>query len=299
MAYGTLPENVIKTFDIQCWDEPIPETACEDALCALESGQALYFPHLDFALEPGETRFLDPGWADPKSKNISFSKTTRQLKGALGSMADQAELARMIERYSDSTKTLLRALFPHYGENLKLARTSFRPAEVSQRILSPRKDDSRLHVDSFPTSPTGGTRILRVFTNVNPNGQSRQWRLGEPFEQVAKQFLPHIHAPSPILASLMQKLGITRGYRTAYDHYMLHLHDSMKADEAYQVRAHQVSFSFPPHSSWIVYTDQVSHAAMAGQFAFEQTCHLPSTAQTSRAQTPLGILEQLLDRKLA
>ena len=48
-----------------------------------------------------------------------------------------------------------------------------------------RKDDTRLHVDSFPATPSGGRRILRVFSNVNPDGgrarggsatTSRRWR---------------------------------------------------------------------------------------------------------------------------
>ena len=293
-----LVEHVLETLEIENWDDHVTEEQSQKALHALESGKVIYLPRLDFILDKHETRFLDAKWADPKSKNISFSRTTGKLKGALGNQNDQADLALMLARYSDSGKTLLRKLFPHYGEKLKLARTSFRPAEVSQRILSPRKDDSRLHVDSFPATPTGGNRILRVFTNVNPNGQSRKWRLGEPFEKVARRFLPHIPEPSPTLARLMITLGVTRGYRTAYDHYMLHLHDHMKADEAYQCRATQVPFNFPPYCSWIVFTDQVSHAAMAGQFAFEQTCHISSSAQANPAQTPLGILEHLLSRKL-
>ncbi|MDE3208911.1 MAG: Kdo hydroxylase family protein, partial [Pseudomonadota bacterium] len=170
-------EHVIETFDLSSWASPVADSLSQKALTALESGKVLYFPKLDFPLDAHETRFLDPRWSDPKSKNISFSQTTGLLKGALGNPQDQAGLARMLSRYASFSTTLLRALFPQYGDNLKLARTSFRPAEVNRRALSPRKDDSRLHVDAFPASPTGGNRILRVFTNVHPNGKARVWRL--------------------------------------------------------------------------------------------------------------------------
>ena len=53
-----------------------------------------------------------------------------------------------------------------------------------------RADDRRLHVDAFPSRPNYGERILRVFTNVNPDGEPRVWRVGEPFEAVARRFLP-------------------------------------------------------------------------------------------------------------
>ena len=62
--------------------------------------------------------------------------------------------------------------------------------QVSTRKQSVRADDRRLHVDAFPSRPNYGERILRVFTNVNPDGEPRVWRVGEPFEDVAPRFLP-------------------------------------------------------------------------------------------------------------
>ena len=62
---------------------------------------------------------------------------------------------------------------------------------------------------------------------------------------------------------------------------MLQLHDLMKADTAYQADAPQTAFDFPAGSSWIAFTDQVSHAAMAGQYQLEQTFLLPVEAMRS------------------
>jgi len=50
--------------------------------------------------------------------------------------------------------------------------------------------------------------------------------------------------------------------------------------------------------SWIAFTDQVSHAAMAGQYQLEQTFLLPVDAMRSPEQSPLRILERLMGRSL-
>ena len=78
---------------------------------------------------------------------------------------------------------------------LHQAKTSLRPVEVSGRRQSWRKDDTRLHVDSFPSQPSCGKRILRVFSNVNPDGRPRVWKVGEPFEAVARKFWPELRGP--------------------------------------------------------------------------------------------------------
>jgi hypothetical protein len=153
-------------------------------------------------------------------------------------------------------------------------------------------------VDAFPSTPTAGKRILRVFTNVNPNGRGRDWRLGESFEGVARSFVGRARGYSAVSALLLNAVGATKSYRTAYDHLMLNMHDMMKADETYQRDAKQNGFSFPPGSTWIVYTDQVSHAAMAGQHLFEQTFYLPVSAMADPSKGPLRILERVTGRPL-
>lgn len=58
---------------------------------------------------------------------------------------------------------------------------------------------------------------------------------------------------------------ITKSKRSAYDHDMLHLHDSMKADLDYQSNVQRTPAEFAPGETWIVYSDQVSHAVFAGR----------------------------------
>jgi len=162
-----------------------------------------------------------------------------------------------------------------------------------------RADDRRLHVDAFPSRPNRGDRILRVFSNVNPHGEPRVWRIGEPFEAVAQRYLPVARPYSRWQASVLQGLGITKSLRSEYDHLMLQLHDRMKADEEYQRCSPQQTMSFPAGSTWVCFSDQTVHAAMAGQYLMEQTFHLPVNRQYDPDASPLAILTRLMGRPLA
>jgi hypothetical protein len=205
----------------------------------------------------------------------------------------------MLGRYGRLAEALVAEIAPAYAGRLVRARASFRPAEIAGRATSWRQDDTRLHVDAFPATPSGGRRILRVFTNVNPIGVPRVWRLGEPFERVVQRFGPALRLPWPGTASLLRLARVTRTRRTPYDALMLRLHDAMKRDTAYQREAAQELFDFPAGSTWIAFTDAVSHAAMAGQYQLEQTFLLPVDAMRAPERSPLRVLERAFGRTLA
>lgn len=289
----------LETLNIQDWDEPLSQDTQYKAVKALEEGRVVYFPSLAFPLNADEKQFLSPENVDPKSKNISYDIRKDTLGGTLytGEKADLLKV--MIRRYAKANRRFMDSLIPEYKKHLIQARTSYRPVEIEGRKApSYRKDDTLLHVDSFPANPTKGQRILRFFTNVNPHGKPRVWLLGEPFEQVAKKFAPAISDPFMGSAYLLKLLKITKDYRTLYDHYMLNMHDKMKGDGAYQKNVLQKEVHFPAGSSWIVYTDQVSHAALSGQYVLEQTYHLPVGALKNENTSPLRVLEQCLNRSL-
>lgn len=289
--------TAIVNIPVESWDQQCSTSVQEDAVRTLEEGGVLIFPQLSFAIEDGESQFVSPTILG-KSKNVSFDISTGQLRGSSVSEAERRLLQAMLQRFAIYSNDLLCNLLPHYKANLIQSRTSFRPAEVAGRKSSWRKDDTRLHVDSFPSTPVQDKRILRVFSNVNPNGQCRHWRLGESFESIAKRYLPSI--PSPVWGSsqLLQLCGITRGRRSVYDHIMLQMHDRMKADLDYQKNGEQVNYEFPPGSTWMTFTDQVPHAVMKGQHLLEQTFYLPVSSMQHPSKSPLHILERLSGRKL-
>ena len=55
---------------------------------------------------------------------------------------------------------------------------------------------------------------------------------------------------------------------------------------------------FPPGTSWLVYTDQVLHAALGGEFALEQTFHLDVDQMVQPERAPIKVLERLSGRSL-
>lgn len=282
---------------------PGEQAPTHDAEELIEHGGVLHFPAMRFALIGDEARFLDTRWSDGKAKNISLrglgDPNQEALRGAAGSAEDLADLRALVARYRDQATALVDRLFPHYRGHLKRGNTSLRLFGVEGRQTSWRKDDTRLHVDAFPSNPTRGLRLLRVFTNLNPNGKPRVWRVGESFEEFAPKFLPQIGRPLPGSAWLMEKLHITKARRSEYDHLMLGLHDRGKFDMDYQRNCAQQSVDFMPGTTWVVYSDQVLHAAMAGQFMMEQTFYLEAGAEKLPATAPRAVLERLTGRALA
>ena len=221
-----------------------------------------------------------------------------ELRGAAGAEADLAALRQLIVRYAEQSEAFALRLFPHYRGHLRRGNTSFRPLDVAGRARSWRQDDTRLHVDAFPSNPMQGTRLLRVFCNVNPNGEPRRWRVGESFEAHARRYLGVIGKPWPGSAWLLATFGITKRRRTGYDHLMLQLHDRAKADAEFQRASPQERVDFAPGTTWVCFSDQVLHAAMGGQHMMEQTFYLAPGDLAHPANAPLAILERLTGRPL-
>ncbi|GJE42157.1 Kdo hydroxylase family protein [Methylobacterium soli] len=265
---------------------------------ALEGGAVLMFPDLDFPFSAFEERFVERPFADGKAKNVNIRGEAAELRGAAGTPEEQEALRQVLLRYRAFAQGLIDRYLPAYTGKLTLAGTSYRPFDVDRRKLSWRRDDTRLHVDAFPSNPIGEKRILRVFRNINPNGQPRHWRVGEDFGSMADKFLDRLPGYSPLSAKLLAALRITKARRSEYDHLMLHLHDALKQDMAYQESAPQADVHFAPGQTWVTFSDLVMHGAMGGQYMLEQTAYLPVTSQADAAKSPQRILAAKLGRPL-
>ena len=287
-------ESQILTLGLDDWR---PGTASAAWIDAVESGKVLHFPRLAFTLSPSEQALLRPELLEKGVRNISLDAQGR-LKGAAGDAATRAAVAALTSRFAAQAASLVHGLFPRYVPHLRAAPTSLRPVQVSNRRQSWRADDRRLHVDAFPSRPNRGERILRVFSNITPLDEPRVWRVGEPFEDVARHFLPRLRPYSPGVARLLALLKVTKSFRTEYDHLMLQLHDAMKSDAAYQAGSPQETMRFAPGATWVCYSDQTSHAAMSGQHMIEQTFHLPVDTQYNPDRSPLAILTRLAGHPL-
>jgi hypothetical protein len=289
--------EVLHTIELADWDGPFPTAIQAGACDALESGRVLFFPRLGFALNESERALLTPEISDGRAKNISL-KPSGSMAGTSCIGEEALVLQQMMERFAATAMEFMGALIPVYVGRLERAPTSYRPVEISGRPASAIYDDTRLHVDAFPSRPMRGQRILRLFSNINPDEAPRVWHVGEPFEDMARRFLPAAREGSRLHAQILGALGITKGVRSAYDRLMLGLHDGAKLDEDYQLHAPQVEIPFPAGSTWMCYTDQVMHAALKGQFVLEQTFHIDVDAMAVPAHSPLRVLERLRGRAL-
>jgi 3-deoxy-D-manno-oct-2-ulosonic acid (Kdo) hydroxylase len=285
----------VLTLDLDSFRPALAPGVQDAAVRTIEGGGVIVLPHVNFELSEAERRFLSPAWSDGRAKNVSLDGD--RLKGARGAAGDLADLKAMIARFAADAADLVVTLFPRYAPYVKRARTSYRPQPAVGRNVSWRKDDSRLHVDAFPSRPNRGERILRVFTNLNPV-EPRVWRVGETFETMAKTLLPRIRAPLPGSAALLAALYVTKGRRSEYDHLMLNLHDRAKDDMEYQRNCAQKTVAMAPGTTWLCFSDQVMHAAVSGQYMLEQTIHIPVSALYDKERAPLAILQRLTGRAL-
>lgn len=271
----------------------------------LEEGHILLFERAPFPLpDAGERAALASVRQASAAyhKNISYRPGEDRLKGLAKGGGDEETVRRILRAYSGHATRLLTELFPWYASQWKLDFASFRPVEERGRQLSLRARNDLLHVDAFPTRPTNGSRILRVFTNVNPTA-SRLWITTDTFEVLAPRYamdagLGGIAARArsrwrAVSRGLARRLGIRREARSPYDCFMLGFHHYLKANAAFQADCPKYRWEFPPGSTWMVLTDMVPHAVESGQFALEQTVIVPCRALVRPDMAPLSVLEGL------
>lgn len=271
-------------------------SAFNQPIDALETGKILYLPDIYYhSIAADKIISYAETVLDRSHKNISFDFNHLTLSGydkATLTTALKTELTEFMQGYAQFAHALVAEFLPEYSTHLIWGRTSYRPAEIKGRPSSKRKDDTRLHVDAFAATPVNGLRILRIFCNINPFNQPRVWQVGDAFEQVVKHFSPRLPAYNALKAKCLHWFRATKTLRSAYDHYQLHLHDCMKLDEVYQQTVVKHPVNFQAQSSWIVYTDYVSHAALNGQYLLEQTFYLPLSAMKKPGHAPFNHWQQ-------
>jgi len=283
--------SILEKIDIADWHADFTAEQQQQAATALEQGHVVFFPQLAFTLGDNEQRFLSPDCTAKGVKNVKYDIHKQLLGGTAHSGDSFNALQHMIHRYATQTDQLVARLLTAYRPHIEQARTSYRPVQVYGRACSYLKNDSLLHVDAFPATPNHGKRILRVFSNVNPHGEDRVWRVGEPFADLVTRFAPQLKKYSALNEKILHWIKATRSVRSPYDHYMLQLHNTMKGDGNYQKNVSQTVLRLPPNSTWMVYTDLVSHAALNGQYVFEQTFHVPVSAMLNPSIAPLTVMQ--------
>jgi 3-deoxy-D-manno-octulosonic acid hydroxylase-like protein len=272
----------------------------------LERGAIVFFSQPPFDLSAEDINFLVSLTPTDSRlhKNISYRPEQDLLRG-FDDRANEARVHHVIRHYALQVQGFVSRFLAPYDGKFQMDYTSFRPLEEEGRNLPLHKRNDLLHVDAFPSRPTRGGRILRVFTNVNPD-KDRAWKIGERFPELAGKFadsagLKNFATGSAVrgLKSGLSRIGLPIPDRAPYDEFMLHFHDWLKENGDFQAaKEGKEEVHFPPMSTWLVFTDGVPHAALSGQFAMEQTFIIPVEALVTPEVSPVRVLERLAGKSM-
>ena len=297
------------------WTEGTDPAARASEYCrALEKGNVLAFDGVPYQLSQADLEFLRSQRQSTSRfhKNISYRPATDTVRGfETGAEEEKNRLQEIMRNFSHQTVDLVTALLAPYAPHMRLDYASYRPFEEEGRDLPLKKRNDLLHVDSFPTRPTRGSRILRVFTNISTE-QPRKWRTTPPFSELFPQFaadeslrriLQGYEGPLAGLKRTLLRTGSAAGLpmvdRPPYDALMLRLHDLLKEDAGFQKESPAENHDFQPMTTWMVYTDGVGHAVMSGKYALEQTFLIPPEAWVAPEEAPIRVLEKHYGRELS
>ncbi len=293
------------------WNTPDPAKRASEYCEKLEAGGILYFPTIPFDFPDADREFLlsqkQSGFRH--HKNVSYRPKTNLLRGSSNDdPEDTKRLQELMGNYSKQVIGFVDQFLSPYAGQWTIDYASFRPLEEAGRDLPLHKRNDLAHVDAFPSRPTNGARISRVFTNINPK-TPRIWEVADPFEVIAPKLASNAGlngfargAASPLrplrraIGPLISAVGLPD--RSPYDRFMLRFHDWLKENYEFQSQPKQ-RLEFPPFSTWLVYTDTVPHAVMSGRFALEQTFIVPVDAMVAPEKSPIKVLETLCGQSLS
>ena len=284
-----------------------PDSSQSEAVSALEDGRVVFLENLSFPFTEDERALFGSGIGDGVQKNITLDPYLEKLSG-LGETDGKTKrlIEEMLSRYRATTQNWLENILGAYAQNLEPQRTTYRPVEIAGRKKigkvsddkAYRFDDSLLHPDAFKRRPIKGNRIFRIFTNINPTGKPRTWKVGHGFEAFASRYINDIREPRLGEFAFLNLTRQTHWPRTHYDHIMLNLHDRGKQDAEFQGKSEHKVFEFPAGSTWFCFTDQALHAALEGAYCLEQTYQLNVQNMAAQEKSPLRVLERLKGQSL-
>lgn len=278
----------------------------------LEAGNVVFFPTTPFAFSEESKELLRSLSFSGSAihKNIAYRPAQDRLTGIDAEDGQTEHLRSILRDYSRAAVAFTSELLPQYAATWKLDYASFRPLEEEGRDLPLNKRNDLIHTDAFPSRPTYGNLILRVFTNISPS-KTRVWIASDPFRAIAERYardagLDEIaESASSSTGRLLSQsaralhaLGLPVIPRSAYDRFMLRFHDYLKHNAEFQASCTKYRIEFPPGSTWLAFTDVLPHSVQSGQHALEQTFIVARQSMAKPDNSPVSILEQLCGKRL-
>lgn len=277
----------------------------------LERGRIVVFPECPIDLPPeADLSFLREEMPKVLNlKNVSYHPEVDRIIGIKGQREVVGRTQAILKAHSQRAQAFLGRSISSLSRQWLIGTSSFRPMQEKGRHLSAHASNELVHVDAGAYGATHGDRIIRFFVNVNPV-EDRVWITKGAFPELYRRFGERAGVGRRNGNESYLREGLLDRMRTAtvaalsavvppaklldsspYDREMRRFHNFMKDTPEFQsTREGHEEFRFKPFTSWMVFTDMVSHACISGQHAFVDTFVVPLGNCRLPEQAPINIL---------
>ena len=242
-------------------------------------------------------------------KNISYHPESNSIPRFEADPAVRDRIERILRTHGQRVEAFLRRATPDFVPGWTLGTTSFRSIEEQGRKLKPRSSNELVHIDAGAYGATNGARILRFFVNIHPE-RDRVWGTKGGFgalldrhrelvaaakggrDRVVLQKGPFDRLYSGMVTALSKVYPLFQVIDSSpYDRSMRRIHNYMKENPSFRdSREGYQEIHFPPLSSWMVFTDGISHSVLSGQHALVTTVLIPLANARNPALAPFNVL---------
>jgi hypothetical protein len=297
------------TYELKDYSAATPDRICE----ALEDSEVVFFRDCPVALPCEEDlNLLRYGLPEKlRAKNISYHPEADSVPRFDAPEDIRTRVENVLREHGSRVAAWLAATLPDYVPNWTLGTTSFRSVEERGRDLKPRSSNERVHIDAGAYGATNGARILRFFVNVHDT-RERVWGTKGTFAECMRRYPELWEAAnkgrhsitlnksiadrlySGSIGALSKALPLARVIDSSpYDRAMRRIHNRMKESSGFRDNdADYRTIHFPPMSSWMVFTDGISHSVLTGRYAFVTTVLVPLENCRARELAPYSVLAE-------
>jgi hypothetical protein len=263
---------------------------------AMERGEVVFFDQcpVELPAEP-DLRFMRDGLPrELQVKNISYHPESDSIPRFEAASEVRNRMEQILRTHGRRVEAFLRRSCPDFVPGWTLGTTSFRSIEEQGRKLPPRSSNELVHIDAGAYGATNGARILRFFVNIHPT-RDRVWGTKGSFpalmsrhpelwdaakggkERVEIDKGPLDKLYSGLIGALSKLYPLVRVIDSSpYDRSMRRIHNFMKENRMFRDNPEGYKeIYFPPLSSWMVFTDGISHSVLTGQHALVTTVLVP------------------------
>lgn len=220
------------------------------------------------------------------TKNPSWVIQENQLKpGALDQKPDTEEFRVFLGEFFRVAESTVATALGLEDSSLCPDRVTWRPNELATTTRRWNARDDLFHLDSFPSRPAQGRRILRLFYNAS-QADCIVWSHTFNLDVYIRKY--YCNGGQPSSGSRPDGFG---------DNLMAQIHDQMKRQEDFQETAPRVLHSFAPGEAWIVLTDTCLHSFLRGDWLMDVSWFVSAPWLTQSKWSPKACFDRWVNGK--